>query len=236
MSSKHLKDRVKLVAFDVDGTLTVEKSAWEYAHRKFGLWKGEGEKYLDMFLAGQISYAEFARLDALRWKGIPYDKLVKVLEEISYVNGAIESVEAIQRSGVEVALISCGLMPLVERIAKELDIKYYVGNELKVKNGYLTGEAKVNVSLDLDSISKGAYLKRLSKGLNITTRETAAVGDGIGDLDMFKVADISLLVNCTPDHKKIILESIKEVIELDCVSTVPHVLGFKGEREIADEF
>lgn len=235
MSFKYQEGRIKLVAFDVDGTLTVEKSAWEFAHKKFGLWKGEGEKYLDMFLSGHISYAEFARLDALRWKGISYEKLVNTLEEIPYISGAIESVENIQRSGVEVALISCGLMPLVERIAKELNIKYYVGNELQVKNGLLTGEAKVNVSLDLESISKGAYLKKLSKKLNITTAETAAVGDGIGDLDMFKTAKASLLVNCTPDHKKIIMKNIGEVKELDCISQVPDFLDFKEERKTAGQ-
>lgn len=226
---------IKLVAFDVDGTLTAEKSAWEFAHRRFGLWQGEGEKYLDMFLSGEITYEEFARLDALRWRGIPYDKLVKVLDEIPYMPGAVEAVEVLQDSGVEVALISCGLMPLVERIAKELDIKYFVGNELKIEGGILTGEARVNVSLDLDSISKGAYLKKLRSELGISPAETAAVGDGIGDLHMFKTARTSLLVNCTPDHSRIIKEDLEEVIELDCITRVPEVLGYPRERKIAGQ-
>ncbi|UNC91784.1 HAD-IB family phosphatase [Candidatus Contubernalis alkaliaceticus] len=220
-------NKVKLVAFDVDGTLTVEKSAWAYIHRKLGIWEDVGEKYLNQFRAGEITYAEFARLDALRWKGISWDRLINILEEISVMEKAKEAVEKIKQNHVEVALISSGLLPLVERVAHELEIKHFTGNELVVEEGILTGEAKVNVSLDVWELSKGAYLNRLTSSLNISPVEVAAVGDGLGDLDMFKAAGVPLLVNCCLEEREIILREVTGVLDVQCITGVPEALGFE---------
>jgi len=221
-----LGKKVKLVAFDVDGTLTAEKSAWAYIHRKLGIWEDIGERYLNQFRSGEITYAEFARLDALRWKGVTWDRLIRILEEISVMGKAVEAVERIKQQDVEVALISSGLLPLVERVALELDIKYFVGNELMVEEGILTGKAKVNVSLDIWDMSKGAYLNRLVDRLKISPKEAAAVGDGLGDLDMFKAAGIPLLVNCDPQERELITQQVKGVMDVECITRVPEALGF----------
>lgn len=223
-----LDSTIKLVAFDVDGTLTAEKSAWAYIHRKLGIWEDVGEKYLHQFRAGEITYAEFARLDALRWKGVSREKLMNILEEISVMEKAVLAVEKIkQQRNVEVALISSGLLPLVERVALELDIKHFVGNELMIEKGILTGKARVNVSLDIWEMSKGAYLNRLAEQLNITPGEAAAVGDGLGDLDMFKAAGVSLLVNCCSDEREIVVQQVENILDVGCITRVPEVLGFK---------
>ena len=64
------RQRFKVVVFDLDGTLTTEKSIWEYIHRVLGKWEGYAEEFQKLFLAGHISYEEFCRLDARVWKGI----------------------------------------------------------------------------------------------------------------------------------------------------------------------
>jgi phosphoserine phosphatase len=48
--------RFKLVIFDLDGTLTQERSIWEYIHKQLGKWYGFAEEYQNLFLAGKISY------------------------------------------------------------------------------------------------------------------------------------------------------------------------------------
>lgn len=35
---------------------------------RFGLWEAHADAYMKRFLAGEITYAEFSRLDALEWK------------------------------------------------------------------------------------------------------------------------------------------------------------------------
>lgn len=47
--------RFKLVVFDLDGTLTRERSIWEYIHVRLGKWYGFAEEYQRQFLAGKIS-------------------------------------------------------------------------------------------------------------------------------------------------------------------------------------
>jgi phosphoserine phosphatase len=50
---------LKLIAFDMDGTITEVRSSWEYLHRRPGIWNRQAEKYQERFLAGEISYEEF---------------------------------------------------------------------------------------------------------------------------------------------------------------------------------
>jgi phosphoserine phosphatase len=44
--------RYKLAVFDLDGTLTSERSIWEYIHKRLGKWYGFAEEYQKRFLAG----------------------------------------------------------------------------------------------------------------------------------------------------------------------------------------
>ena len=52
----------KLVIFDLDGTLTQERSIREYIHKRLDKWHGFAEEYQKKFLAGGISYERFCEL------------------------------------------------------------------------------------------------------------------------------------------------------------------------------
>ena len=54
----------KLALFDLDGTLTRERSSWEYIHRRLGVWEENAEKFQEAFLRGEIDYNRFCELDA----------------------------------------------------------------------------------------------------------------------------------------------------------------------------
>ena len=43
------KEQFKLVIFDLDGTLTQERSIWEYIHKQLGKWYGFAEEYQNHF-------------------------------------------------------------------------------------------------------------------------------------------------------------------------------------------
>ena len=64
------KNQFKLVIFDLDGTLTWERSIWEYIHIRLGKWYGFAEEYQNQFLADRINYQRFCELDAEVWKGM----------------------------------------------------------------------------------------------------------------------------------------------------------------------
>ena len=58
--------RFKLVAFDLDGVLVKEPSAWWSLHRAFGTY-GASKENLMAYEAGQIEYPEFMRRDIRLW-------------------------------------------------------------------------------------------------------------------------------------------------------------------------
>jgi phosphoserine phosphatase len=76
-----------LALFDLDGTLTRERSAWEYIHRRLGVWEGNAERYQEAFLRGEIDYHRFCELDAAVWKGMKVPAGQRILREIPLYEG-----------------------------------------------------------------------------------------------------------------------------------------------------
>ena len=78
------QDRFRLVVFDLDGTLTRERSIWEYINIRLGKWYGFAEEYQKQFLAGQISYDEFCEGDAQVWKGMREKELLEIVKVVPF--------------------------------------------------------------------------------------------------------------------------------------------------------
>src|SRR4030042_5485065 len=102
----------KIVIFDLDGTLTRERSIWEYIHRQLGKWVGFAESYQKKFLAGLISYEEFCELDAKVWKGMRVEELTEIAKTVPFHAGADELIGYLKRKGLKLALVSSGLSVL----------------------------------------------------------------------------------------------------------------------------
>lgn len=62
--------RLRGIIFDLDGTFTPVRSVWQYIHEALDTWESHGKHSLDAFLAGRITYEEFAYLDAGAWRGV----------------------------------------------------------------------------------------------------------------------------------------------------------------------
>ena len=78
----------RLVTLDLDGTLTRERSVWEYIHKQLGKWYGFAEDYQNQFLAGKISYEEFCERDAQVWKGMKVKELLEIVKTVPFHPGA----------------------------------------------------------------------------------------------------------------------------------------------------
>lgn len=185
---------VKLVAFDMDGTLTTVRSSWEYVHRRLGLWDDRAILYQAEFWAGKINYAEFCRRDAALWRGIPRERLERVIAEIPLRPLARELIKALKKQQVKVALISSGLDLLAARLAEELGFDYYAANGLAARDGVLTGEPIVRVSADEPGKLKRDHLRQLLENYGLQQANVAAVGDSPGDIDMFQEASLAVLL------------------------------------------
>jgi len=191
-------EKLRLVVFDVDGTLIKVDSSWRFLHEKLGTWT-KGKQSAELFYQGKITYEEWAQLDASLWKNQSLRKIRQIVNKIPYVNGAQEVIKTLKRYDVKVALLSAGLSLLSEKIERELSIDYSLSNELIVKDNFLTGEVKVNVSLN----NKDKAFNHILQEFNLKSDECCAVGDDESLISLFKKVALGIAFNpCSDEVEK----------------------------------
>ncbi len=191
MPEKGKKTSIKLALFDLDGTLTKERSAWEYIHRRLGVWEGQAEKYQEAFLKGEISYEKFCQLDAAIWKGMAVSQIEKILQEISLQDGVDDLLAYLRSKRVKLGIISSGLSLLANYLKKKYSMEYAVANELEIVDGHLTGGIKINVYYD----RKKEWVEEAMRNFSVRPEEIMAVGDSHGDIDMLQMVGLPIAFN-----------------------------------------
>jgi phosphoserine phosphatase len=191
-------ETLKLALFDLDGTLTKEKSSWEFIHRHLGVWIGNAEKFQEAFLQGAISYERFCQLDAAIWKGMKVAELERILAKIPLHAGIKELVVYLRSQGMKLGIISTGLRLLADRVASQYGFDYAIANELGMVNGKLNGKIKINVHFD----QKKRWVQKIMRRFKVCREEVLAIGDSSGDLGMFEMAGVSVAFNSVCDPLK----------------------------------
>ena len=210
--------RLRLVVFDVDGTLTKVASSWQFLHEKLGTWD-KGRQYAEQFFQGAITYEDWARLDASLWTGLKLETVQKIVDSLPYTDGAREVITTLRSGGLKVVLISAGLSIVTERIKREIGVDDSLANDLKVENGFLTGHVNVNVSVH----NKDAALGRMLERFNLRMDECAAVGDDETLIPLFENVSLSIAFN---PRSWVVEELADAVVKGDDLREVlPYLLG-----------
>ena len=175
---------LRLVAFDMDGTLVDVGSSWAAVHAHFGEKNPEG---LRRFLANEIDDAEFIRSDIEIWRRhapeLTVQELEGILENVPLMPGAAELFDGLRGRGVRTAIVSGGIDLLARRVARELRIDLALANGFRVTgSGQLTGDGIVRVPIH----GKEHVLERLQAQLEVAPKETAAVGNSEIDVGLFR--------------------------------------------------
>jgi len=185
------KDGFKLVIFDLDGTLTKERSIWEYIHKQLGKWYGFAEEYQNQFLAGNISYEEFCERDAEVWKGMKVEELLDIVKTVPFHSGVDEMLSFLKHKGLKLSMVSSGLSLLTNWVHDKYGFDYSVSNDLLHENGILTGKVKIQVYYD----KKAEWVEKILKQFEVNPKEVIAIGDSKGDIDMFQRVGFSIAFN-----------------------------------------
>jgi phosphoserine phosphatase len=181
----------RLIVFDIDGTLTRHVSSWQYIHERLGLWENEAARYQEQFLAEEITYRKFCRLDAAHWKGLPEQKMIDLFKEIPYAENAERALDRLRKTGFTLAALSTGVQFIVDRVKKDLGLTYAAGNRLKVRRGRLTG----GVAISIDHLGKGKALRSVARRFKTAPADVIVVGDSRGDLPMMETAGYAIAFN-----------------------------------------
>lgn len=210
--------RFKLVVFDLDGTLTQERSIWEYIHIQLGKWYGFAEEYQNQFLAGKISYEEFCESDAEVWKGMKVEEMMKIVKTVPFHPGTDELIYHLKQRGLKLSMVSSGLSVLSDWVHQKFGFDYSVSNDLLHENGVLSGKVRIQVRYD----KKAEWVKKILKQFGVGPEEVIAIGDSSGDMDMFQMVGFSIAFNSScKDLDQIASACIQSGNLLDIIPMLP---------------
>jgi len=213
-----VNQQFKLVAFDLDGTLTQETSIWEFIHKRLGKWYGFAEDYQNQFLAGKISYEEFCERDAQVWRGMKVEELLEIVQTVPFHFGADELIRYFKEKGLKLSLVSSGLSLLSDWVHEKYGFDYSVSNDLLHENGILTGRVKIQVRYD----KKAEWVKKILKRFGVKPEEVIAIGDSKGDMDMFQMVGFSVAFNSSCfDLEKIATVCVRSRNLADIIPRLP---------------
>ena len=212
------KNQFKLAVFDLDGTLTRERSIWEYIHKQLGKWYGFAEEYQNQFLAGKISYEEFCERDARVWKGMRVEELLEIVKMVPFHPGVDELINYLKERGLKLSMVSSGLSILSDWVHQKCGFDYSVSNDLLHENGVLTGRVKIQVYYD----KKAEWVKRILEQFHVRPEEVIAIGDSVGDIDMFQMVGFPVAFNSScSDLDKIANVCIRSQNLADIIPKLP---------------
>ncbi|MCI4330381.1 MAG: HAD-IB family phosphatase [Thermoplasmata archaeon] len=210
---------LRLVAFDMDGTLVDVDSSWGAVHRHFG---DENAEALDLFVNDRIDDEEFVRRDIRKWwthrPGLTVQDLGAILDAVPLMPGARALFDELHRRRVGTAIISGGIDVLAKRIGRELGIEYVLANGFRVDaSGRLTGEGIIRVPIK----GKERVLEQVQRQLGVSVEETASVGNSDIDVGLFRRSRIGVAFQPADEHVR--SQATASVTERDMTLILPHL-------------
>ncbi len=117
-----------LLVMDVDSTLIDEEVIDE-----LGDAAGVGERIADVTaraMHGELDFAEALHARVALLKGLPASRLDDVYARLHFTNGALTLIERLHAHGWKVGVVSGGYHEIVDRLAREAGLDYWIANRL----------------------------------------------------------------------------------------------------------
>ncbi len=209
---------IRLVVFDVDGTLTQHSSVWWRLHELFGTTK-KGRLYFDQYFAGEINYEQWADYDAALWTGESVSKVMEIVSATKLVTGVLETVTTLSEHGIKTAILSGGLDIMADDIARRAGIEYVLTNKLGINDDVLTGTVE-NI---IGWADKAEHIHTILNHFGMTLEETAFVGDGRNDMSVLSVVGLSIAFN--PEDQEVADTAQVVIRENDLRAILPHIIS-----------
>lgn len=172
---------------DVDSTL-IQQEVIELLANQVGVMP-EVKKITDLAMAGELDFEQSLEQRVALLAGLSTEVFAQVLAEIQFTPGAKELVEAVKALGGKVGAVSGGFSQILEPLAKEIGLDYWLANELEVSFGELTGRVIGSV---IDAEAKAAALRKWAAEADVPLERTIAIGDGANDIQMLQVAGLAI--------------------------------------------
>lgn len=198
---------------DVDSTL-IQQEVIEVLANQVGVMP-EVKKITDLAMAGKVDFERSLEQRVSLLEGLSQDVFANVLSEITFTPGAFELVAAVHALGGKVGAVSGGFTQILEPLARLIDLDFWLGNQLEVQQGKLTGRI---IGPIIDAKAKASALKNWALESKISLKHTIAIGDGANDIQMLQAAGLAIAFRPKPilrEYSDFIIEenSLLSVIE-----------------------
>lgn len=218
--------KYKLVCFDVDGTLVDNIIfSWQLFHDYFKTDKEKRNKVKEKFYNQEISYLDWANHDINMWveKKAKKQDFFNALKEnnVKLMKGARETLNAIKKQGIKLAIISGSLNFILEYVLP--DYKEYFDDVFLSyidfdKEGNIT---KINAT-EYDMAKKADALKLIAKRENIPLKECVFIGDHHNDIMIAKEAGLAIAFDCKDEGLRKVADVVIE--KKDLRETLKYIL------------
>ena len=176
-----------LCVLDVDGTL-IEEEVIDLLGKEANCEK-EVALLTAQAMSGELDFESSLKKRVSLLNGLSIDLFDKIYHELHLSKNAAQFVKTLQENQIEVGLVSGGFTTIVERLAKDLGISLFTANQLKIRDGHLTGNL---IGPVISREVKEATFVRWAEELQVPFERTIAIGDGANDLAMLKRAGVGI--------------------------------------------
>lgn len=193
-----------LVVMDVDSTL-IQQEVIELLAEEAGVLE-QVERITESAMTGKIDFEQSLKDRVSLLRGLPESAIAAVQARIELTPGATELIQLVHDLGGKVGAVSGGFSKVLDPLAKEIGLDYWLANELEISSGFISGKVLGNV---IDAKAKEQALHSWAANFGVELSRTVAIGDGANDVLMLKAAGYAIAFR----PKQILREYADLVIE-----------------------
>jgi phosphoserine phosphatase len=208
-----------LVVLDADSTL-LEDEVIELLADTAGT-RSRVQAITERAMRGEIDFAESLRERVATLAGLQVDVFRGAQQAVRVTRGADELVRGVHAAGGTVGVVSGGFHEVLDPFAERLGLDHCRANRLEVVDGVLTGRVLGDV---VDAHAKAVALREWAAADDVPVVRTVAIGDGANDLEMMRVAGLSVAF----DAKPLVRERADVAVVDRDLSSVLATLGLRG--------
>ena len=196
---------MKAVIFDFDGTLTEKKgNLWKRIWQSLGYNVDPDSYYASLykrFMSGNITHRQWCELtlEAFKEKGFTKQKLEKLTDSMSLIDGAEGLIKYLHAKGLELHIVSGNIVSVIENVLgnNKQFITAIKANEFLFDNN---GNILQIVGTKYDHEGKATYVKELCEKKGYKPSEVLFIGNSMNDEWVYTSGARTLCVN--PDKTK----------------------------------
>ncbi|MGD9397766.1 MAG: HAD hydrolase family protein [Candidatus Thorarchaeota archaeon] len=212
-----MKSDIKIISLDLDGVLFDGPSATLAIAHPIGL----GDQFVELFekmVEEEMNPREVAIEGAKIWKGIPVDATYHYLiKSLPLMEGAAETIATLRGWGYEVGCISGGVSQyFMEPLTRRLNLDFAYSNILGSENGAHDG----TIQFVMGGPEKVTTIWQYAQIRGHPLESIASVGNGLNDIDLFKVSAFSIAFN--PVDQRVSDAATETVVSKDLRSILPY--------------